>query len=340
MIALVALVVAAVYWVGRGRESARPLPLPDAASHDGAHDLTHDGAHVHDAPLESPGAAARASTPNAGPATPSLPRNDDRFAGRGRIRGELVSHTGAPVPANWTLVLEPHPTWVGNERATRQRVDCRQPTFDVADLPLGAYRVRAEAEGLNGDEVGVLLVKGSAMVDVTLAVRPAGLIDGQVLAPDGAAGEDLVIVLESKETKLRRTAVVDGSGLFVFRDVIDGDYVLTYGPPEAPLLPPKDVRFVAPTLRMPPATLPATGALRVRTVDDRGNPQADVDVDGFGAPKGTLRVRTGFDGKAIARWLFPGTYRLEARTNDGRRGKVSIDVRVGAEIEAVIYVRD
>lgn len=334
VVALLVVLIGLAAWYARdSAPSEPPMPLP-------AHPATHapDGGSAI-APVGN--AVSRdAPAPPAVPADPRATAHDPaRFDGRGRIRGELSAAPGVTLPARWKLCLDPHPTWIGSERAVRRVIECANAEFTVPDVPLAAYRVRAEAEGLNGDSVDVLLVRGSDDVFVQIALHPAGRIDGRVLAPDGAPAEDLLVTLEAHATNTRRETRVAADGTFEFRDVVDGEYALTYGPPESPLVPPREILFRAPTLRAPAIDMPPTASIRVRTVDARGQAVPSVEVDGFGAPRGFVRTTTGFDGKALARWLPAGLYRLEARAPDGRRGKISVDVNVGPEVEVVLQLR-
>jgi hypothetical protein len=329
----VVLVGVAVLLVGRSHDARAPIAGPGAS--------TETGPSAHDAPLAE---IALPPRPAGDEATrrPAREYGPSDYAGRGRVRGELVVAPGISFPAAWTLVLEPHPYMVGSEHAISKRVEFEsgERTFEVDDLPLGGYRVRAEVTGVNSTESAVLLVKGSSDPFVTLELRPAGLIDGRVFAADGAPADGLEVVLEPKVTQVRARATVGPDGAFVFHGVVDGEYRLWFGAPEAPLFPPADIAFSAPTLRIPDRTLPPTGAIAITTVDERGSFLGGVEVTGSGAPKGALRVTTGTDGRTVARWLMPGTYRLDARSPDGRRAKSTIAVAAGEPVVLTIRILD
>jgi hypothetical protein len=316
--------------VGRTDGTVAPLRSPDPAG-------TQSRTPAHDAPLSVPQADSAART-SEGASTPSRAADAERFAGRGRIRGEIHPGPGVTLPAEWTLVIEPHDSLLGSEHAVTKRIDLAkgERAFDSGEVPLAGYRVRAEAKGLNSTEAGVILDRVSHDVFVTLELKRAGLIDGRVFAADGSPADGLELVLQPKSSPVRRRTTVGPDATFVFRDVVDGEYSLFVGPPEAPLFPPADIAFQAPTLRRPDLTLPPTGTIAITTLDDRGLAVGDVEVTGSGAPRGTLRVTTGASGRAQVRWLLPGKYHLEARSADGRRAMATIEVRANETAQAAL----
>ena len=243
----------------------------------------------------------------------------NRFDGRGRLRGELTLSPRLTMPAQWSLILEPHPWLAGRDRARRVQVDysADQREFVVEDLPLAAYLVRAQAAGCNSTRADVVLVRTSPDSHVVLRLDPPGLIDGEVIDTDHAAAEGVLVVLESSD-KLRRETRTNPAGYWRFDEVIDGSYTVWFGRPETPLLQPFAVDFAAPTLRFPKKQLPVAGSLTVQVVDDAQAPQAEVAVTGFGEPQGSFRGTTDVEGYVREPWLWPGFYRLEARASDGR----------------------
>lgn len=262
------------------------------------------------------------------------PKDDpDRFRGRGRIRGEVVPD-GLAMPQRWTLVLEPHPTLVGAEHAERRRVayENGETRFDCPDLPLGGYRVYAEAAALNSTRVPALLARGSSDVHVTLRLAPAGLVDGFVFDHAGRPAEGLRVTLESRRTRERAVAEVDAAGTFVLRDVVDGEYQIFFGAPERPFVPPGDLVFKAPTLRWPETRLPPTGAAAVTVRDARGAHILDAEIVGSGTPQGVVRGRTGADGVLLERFLWPARYEIRASSPDGRSGRTTVEVTADARV--------
>jgi hypothetical protein len=260
----------------------------------------------------------------------------DRFRGRGRIRGELRAQ-GVDVPRRWTLVLEPHPTLVGSEHATARRVEFEngETRFDVEDLPLGGYRVRAEAAALNSTSAPVPLVRGASDVFVTLYLAQAGLVDGFVFDHAGHAAEGFPVTLESTRDKSRTCVEVDGAGAFVARGVVDGEYRIFFGEPDAPLVEPETFAFRAPTLRWPATNLPPTGSARITVRDAHGAPVFEAKIVGSGSPHGVVRGLTASDGTWVARYLLPGRYHVNATLADGRstHGEFAARADARAEVE-------
>lgn len=270
-----------------------------------------------------------------------VPLGPERFLGQGRVRGEIVVPPGLEFPAKWTLVLEPHHWLEGAEHATKKRVELTSAdrTFDVSGLSLGGYRVRAEAPGFASSDASALLVTGSADVYVTLAFVKSGYVDGVVRDDQGAPAGDLAVTLESRETRERRLVFTDPAGGFLFRDVLDGAYVLYLGPPEVPLVPPRELSVRAPSLRVGNLVLPPTGTVVITTTNELGTPVPDCAIDAFGEPTGSLRSGTGSDGTVVARWLVPGRWNVRAMAPDGRSGRSQIEVAAGVERRLSVPVR-
>ncbi|MCY2960141.1 MAG: carboxypeptidase-like regulatory domain-containing protein [Planctomycetota bacterium] len=287
--------------------------------------------------------SAPAPTPSreqVAPVRDTLGKDDpDRFRGRGRIRGDLVAE-GVEMPQRWTLVLEPHPTLVGAEHAARRRIEYEhgETRFEASDLTLGGYRVLAEAPGLNSTSAAALLVRGSTDVHVTLRLVRAGLVDGFVFDSAGRPAEGIAVTIESRRTRARSAVEVDATGMFVARDVVDGEYQIFFGAPERPLVPPGDFTFRAPTLRWRETRLPPTGTALVQVRDARGSTILDANVEGSGSPQGVVRGRTGADGELLARFLWPARYEIRATAPDGRAGRATANVTADAAIVNVVIV--
>src|SRR5690349_22036166 len=62
-------------------------------------------------------------------------------------------------------------------------------------------------------------------------------------------------------------------------------------------------------------------------------------ISGFGSMGGAVRARTDFQGRARIAWLPPGDFRLEAQSDDGRRGRATVTVTADRDTDAVIHVR-
>jgi hypothetical protein len=283
-------------------------------------------------------AAAEGAVP---PREPPAPVADAGSAGRGIIRGELLTREAGGTPERWTLVVEPHPWLEGHQHAVTRRLEFEhgETQFEVGDLPLGGYLVRAQAASKNCLPASVLLVPGSSNQFVTLALLPSGFIDGGVLDADGRPAEGLDVTLESVETKERSTLSTDAAGTFLFRDVLDGEYQISFGRPDSPLLPPQSIAFRAPSLRFPTRTLPPTGSVKITVLEPTLRPAARVRVSGTAIGGGAVDVFSDHMGIARARYLAPGHYRLDARTDDGLEASSAIDVEAGKEAPLEMIVR-
>lgn len=279
---------------------------------------------------------------------PHAPLTASSFEGRGALRGEVVTQNGAPLPSDWTLVLEPSPVLAGRERAQTRRIarTAAQTTFEVEDLPLAGYRVRAELPTLNGRPIDVLLVASSPEAYVTLALAPAGLIDGIVMKADGAPADEFEVTLEERVPGAapgiggaRRSVRTDVNGAYVLRDVLDGEYWLHFGPPDAPLAPKADILFVAPTLRVPTRTLPPVGALHVEVFDSTLRPVPDVRLAGSCAG-GAFDLRTDAHGAIDAQYLIPGTWRVEVTHPRHAARRHSFEVNAGETTTSQVRLVD
>jgi hypothetical protein len=314
---------------------ARAPRTPPAAPQDARASAPRAAPPVPDEPLTAPSASADERVSEHADAR----RDPRRFDGRGTLRGLVRTPRGVAFPERWRVVVEPSELLEGRERAERRAVelagDVRE--FLLDDLPLGGYAVRAEAEGMNSPTLHVLLVRQSPAQYVTTELTPAGTIDGSVVDAAGLPAEGVELVLASARGE-RRTARTDPAGRYEFPRVLDGEYTLWVGSPEAPLLPPLELAFQAPALAVPLRELPPLGELEIEVVDDTLAPVPDVAVRGFGAARGRIEARTDATGRALARHLPPGEYRIEALDALGRKGKLYAQVVAGERASIAMRV--
>lgn len=252
------------------------------------------------------------------------------LAARGSIRGEIVPRPGVEFPAEWTLVLEPSAVVTGRERGVTRRIEFThgEREFRVDDLPLAGYRVRPVAAGLNGLGHDVLLVPSSANVFVTLALARAGMLDGLVREASGAPAEDVTVTLEDVVSGTRQTLRTDADGMYRTLGVVDGEYRVWIGSPEAPLAPAIEISFRAPSLRVPERKLPALGGLDLTIVDEGdGYPRAaGARVWGALSVGGAFDVLSDETGRVQLRHLLPGPWRVEASLDSRASGSVELEV--------------
>jgi len=280
---------------------------------------------------EPPGSSGAADVGNA-PGSPDS---------RGIVRGEVVVREGASMPPRWTLVLEPHPWLQGHDSVVTRRREFEkgETSFEERDLPLGGYLARAEAASMNCLPASVLLVRDSSEAFVTLLLAPGGFIDGGVLDFEGRPAEGLDVTLESVETRQRTSLSTDPAGTYLFRDVTDGEYTLTFGRPESPLLPAESLAFKAPSLRFPTRSLPPTGTLKVQVIDESLRPLARVHISGS-APRATaLDTFSDHLGLAVVRYLLPGRYRIDAQGEAGLEASSAVELDAGREVPLEMLLR-
>ena len=346
IVVLAAAFVLAARFACSAAAPAQPVLGPGderEAGEDGGTSGAHDAAGT--APAGSqpagPGDAERSAL--AGEPGLATPRPATGSEG-GVIRGTVSVGPRSEFPATWRLVVGPSLQYQGKTTGPRRTLEREGNVrdFRVDDLPLAGYAVHAEAAGFNSLPVHVLLTEGSSEVFVTLVLSPAGFLDGAVLDADGRAVEGLTVTLENEATRARTQTVTVANGSYLFERVLDGNYTILFGPPDAPLVPPRELTFEAPSLRFPDVTLPAAGQLSFVVRDRGGRALSDVRVTGFSEQGGSFVATSDLDGRATARNLTPGTFRVFASTEDGLESKPrEIQVPAGdpQELELVLEPR-
>ena len=286
---------------------------------------------------EPDAATAREMLPQAPPVRATDNRRSDT---QGVIRGTVAMRAHGEFPASWQLVVEPSAIYSGATVGVRRSVDFEagERDFRVDDLPLAGYAVHARAAGFNSLPVHLLLTEGSEHVIVSIELAPAGFLDGYARDDAGASVEGLVVTLENELTNVRLEATTGGDGAYVFENVLDGLYTIYFGDPESPLIEPGSLTFAAPSMRFPDATVPAAGELVITVRDSMGRAVEGAEVTGFGNNGGRISLTTDFDGRAVAKVLQAGTFRMFASTEDGRTGRGRVDVKSGATHEFELRV--
>ncbi len=287
---------------------------------------------------QAPDSASNSERSTAGPEAPPTPVV---FDGKGTIRGRLHMAPGTDYPKSWTLIIEPSRTLNGKELAVRRVSEHAGDDidFEVSGLPQAGYVVRATAAGMNSTEVNVLLAVGREQHFVTLKLKPAGFLDGGVTNSKGEPLEGVPVVLESTSTHVRLETETNAAGNYIFREVLDGEYLIYFGSPDNPLLPAQSVLFSAPSLRFPTRKLPHDGALTVTVVDDRGVALEGARIRGFGPPGGALDSLTDTAGVANFRFLPAGRFKLTA-TYNGRSTLGTVEVSEDSVAELTLRFKD
>jgi len=270
------------------------------------------------------------------------PQTAARTDGMGSLRGVLLDRTGEGVPTHWTLVLSPNPAIRTPTPRSELRVEfhAAEERFDVPDVPLGAYDVWVDALGTNRRTSPVLLVRGSESPFISLELHARGYLEGVVLDVNGMAVNDLQVTLVSVSNQGDRTTRTDGTGRYLFDDLIDGDYQLLIGARHNPLVGPEDLAFKAPSLHYPPRRIPELGSVLVHTIDKDRFPIAGARVDGFAEDGGILGGDSDSEGYCEVRNLVPGRYRLSVRGMGDAVGRGICFVNAGEQAEIEIIIRD
>ncbi|MDF1799821.1 MAG: hypothetical protein P1V81_11645 [Planctomycetota bacterium] len=251
--------------------------------------------------------------------SPSRPNEDPRrFEGRGVVRGNVQTAVGISFPKVWTLVIEPSAALAGSGAPTERRVEftAGEEDFTVEDLPLGGYAVRAEAEGLNGRAVHVLLERTSNAAYIMLQLTPSGFIEGQLVDAAEQPIEGLSVWLFPGAVGALGLTGASGrevdtnvDGMWRFDRVVDGPYTLLFGPPTAPLVDPVTITFQAPSLTWPSPELPPLTRLRLLVVDANEIPVQGARVRA-GSPT-PFDLETPATGELDVPNLRPGYIRVE-----------------------------
>ncbi len=271
-----------------------------------------------------------------------LPRS---FDGVGHVFGDVEVLGGLPFPDRWTLVVEPSEFGTAREHAERRvrEYDGAERTFDVPDLPLGGYRIYAEAEGLNSRPQEILLfalaespIGGAKMKKVTLHLSPPGSMTGAVVDESGAPVGDLTVFLEDMGDRSQRSTVTSPDGTWRIEGLRDARYKLYYHKVEQPLIPVQQINYIAPVRNLDDDVVPVTASVAFQILDDHKLTVMGARVRGFGRPQGYIACESGPDGVAIARFLPKGRYRVSVEHPDGLEGRADFELEgheVGHEVE-------
>jgi hypothetical protein len=244
------------------------------------------------------------------------PRLDQRlrFEGAGVLEGRLSLPPGVAAPRAWSLVLAPSPVLIGGDRAQARREEFREGEleFSLRELPLGGYEIWAEADGMSGRHEHLLLARPDAqLVYQDLRLVPLAFVEGRVIDAQGVAVAGLPMILRTREGTPLVTHT-DGSGLYLFERVPDGDHRLEAGFQDAPLAAPLELAVVSPSLHVAPIEVPLLFELVALVHDADGLELAGARVRGW--CDGGGRIDAVSDASGIARQPFipAGRVTLEA----------------------------
>lgn len=337
MLTLALAILAILVWLANTGEAPGPAPGPEGVGAVGPTGPA-DPAPARGPEPGGPERPTRTVEVADGPLADPGPR--DPFEGTGSLRGSIDAPQQGALPAAWTLVVEPSLWLPGKDRAVTRRVErtAGELDFDVADLPFGGYRVGIEASGWNCRPVDIVLDRVNSSPYVTLAVFPAGGIEGSVYDEEGVAVEGMAVFLEALPGRERVETTTDGFGFYRFEDVLDGLYKLSLGHPDAPIGGSERLAFEAPHLRVPDKVVPVFGSMRFTVLDAERNPVPGARVRGAGTGGGYISVNTDEQGRATARYLPAGRYRITGQAEGIGRTFVARDLarKEEAEVELVL----
>jgi hypothetical protein len=265
----------------------------------------------------------------------------ERFAGRGEIRVRCATRPGAVFPERWVLELAPARALIGSERAESRRLelDGNERETVVSDLPLAGYEVRASAPLCSAEPVLLLLSQPShTSLAAELRREPAGFNTGSVVPDVGDTVEGFELWLESTPGGARSAARTNAFGAYRFEGVLNGEYRLHLGAPEAPLREPFEIAFQAPTLTMRPIEVPALCELEVVVYDAAGLLVGDALLQGWSTTGGRVEGRTDVRGSFAARLLPPGAYTLIATHERLGRGRGRAELVPGRPAQVVLFL--
>lgn len=265
-----------------------------------------------------------------------------RFQGSpGSIRGHIEIDSAAPFPLEWKLVIGPSRTLFGREHAVERTIEFHDGTqdFEVTGLPLGGYDVRAEAEGMNGYPVSVLLEKRASNPYVNLRIGLAGYVEGAVVDVNSVSVVNLEISLESLADKTKRTTLTDNLGRFRFERVNDGGYRLHFGYPYSPVADARVFQVQAPGIVLPPEEVPELGEIYLLALDPFGAGIINATVRGTGTEGGYVEGTTDEQGLLSVPNLRPGHYRLRVESPEGASERTRTEVVAGERIDVTVKFR-
>jgi len=266
----------------------------------------------------------------------------NRFVGaNGSLRGTVEVKGSVVFPRSWSLVLSPSSILIGSETAEARRVEFNagEREFHIEDLPLAGYDVRAVAEGMNCASQPILIERTSAHPFIVLHLTPAGFLEGDVADQDGVPLDGVPVVVESAQDGRRWEAESDALGRWRVDDLPDGQYKVLLGHPHSPIDKPEWIRFQAPSMRLPPKTVPTMAAIDIRVIDMDNRAVADARITGSGNAGGYISGTSDPTGHFLARYLPEGRYRLSAQHPQAGKRRQAVDIKKGDITSIVIQLR-
>ncbi len=248
--------------------------------------------------------------------------DESRLNGRGHIRGFVQTPKGIEFPQEWVLSVQPSTSLIGHDHAETRRLEFHagEQEFDLQNLALGGYMLRASAFGLSSAEQHLLLAKPSESdLMVSMQLEVTSFIEGSVRYEDFAPAIGLELALEPRPSGVRVITTTNAIGHFLFTDVKSGGYTLYFGKPQTPVRESLEVNVGTSPEHLPDAIVPKMGELLVRVFLAPGSPAKGVKLDGYGDKGGNIEGETNADGEYRAKFLPAGRITVNALFPDGSR---------------------
>ncbi|MEL6427997.1 MAG: carboxypeptidase-like regulatory domain-containing protein [Planctomycetota bacterium] len=274
------------------------------------------------------------------------------FDGRGTVAGSVTTVDGS-IPPAWTVHFEPSKlTRDGSHAVARTvRAEAGAADFYERDLPMGAYRVWAVAEGyrsnvseivlfrIAGDDLG----RGLDHVHVDLKLRRMADVSGSVVDADAGVADGLDVHLVPMGRGERRTLTTDSVGRFRFETVPAGRWELRVGHPTHPVVEAVPVDVKEDSIELDAVQLPVLARLDLFVVDEFARPYPNVEVKGYlkGRTASALRGRTGPQGHFEVRYVVPGRWRIETEVPDEPGdvgGRYDYDIEATRDLQRIEMV--
>lgn len=258
------------------------------------------------------------------------------FEGRGQLTGYVEFAPGLPTPSQWTLEVLPSQFSLGRETAEPRVLELEGAiqNFEVFDLPMGGYTVRASASGMSSPGVEVMLYKladrpelpGVDHVHLALHMVPRASVEGAVYTHLGDPAEDVLVTLQRPGYPERREVRTSYNGRWKLHDLEEGTWVARFGPYTRPHVEGVEVEVARPSSQAADVGLPPLWPLYLRVVDERDTPVEGALVRGWGPSP--IEEQTGFDGQLRLEHLPEGTYQIRAEDpTTGQSGRLDLVVR-------------
>jgi hypothetical protein len=252
----------------------------------------------------------------------------------GRLSGRIEIAPAAAAPARWQL--EAHSSdGTGRAEVVEGTGDARDFSLELAP---GAWRVRAQAPGLRSFLEEIQLA-ADAEARVVLTLRPLVAVGGAVVQENEDPVEGLTVTLARAGAEPALSTLTDPGGRFALDGIVQGSYELVLGDVQGPLLPPRALELDAAFVDLEHLIVPLLGSVRLSVVDQEGAGVAGARFEGVGAPGGRLAGETDAEGRATARLLPGGEYRVFADHPGIGRGNRAFALAPGEELELVVELR-